>query len=132
MTKSKLLPANPKKLSTNQILLYQDENGITNINVKFIDEDVWITQKQLAEIYDVDRSVITKHINNIYKEGELNEKSTCANIALVQLEGTREVEREVEHYNLDVIIALGYRVHSQIATRFRIWATKRLHEYIQK
>jgi hypothetical protein len=119
-------------LITNQILLYQDENGITNINVKFIDEDVWITQKQLAEIYDVDRSVITKHINNIYREGELHEKSTCANIALVQLEGSREVKREVEHYNLDVIIALGYRIQSQIATRFRIWATKRLHEYIQK
>lgn len=120
------------KPKTNQIILYQDENGITNISVQFVDEDLWINQKQLAEIYDVDRSVITKHINNIYKDAELSEKWTCANFALIQIEGNREIERQVMHYNLDMIIALGYRVQSQVATRFRVWATKRLHEYIQK
>lgn len=116
----------------NTIILYQDENGITKINVKFSDEDLWLSQKQLAEIYDVDRSVITKHIQNIYEEDELQKEWTSANFAQVQKEGSREVERQIDHYNLDMIIALGYRIQSQVATRFRIWATQRLHEYIQK
>jgi hypothetical protein len=121
-----------KKAPANNIILYQDDNGVTKINVRFADDDLWLTQKQLAEIYDVDRSVITKHINNIYDDKELTEKRTCAKFAQVQTEGKRQVEREIEHYNLDVIIALGYRVQSQIAVRFRQWATERLHEYIQK
>ncbi|MDR3286763.1 MAG: virulence RhuM family protein, partial [Prevotellaceae bacterium] len=116
----------------NKIILYQDDNGITNVSVRFADEDLWITQKQLAEIYEVDRSVVTKHILNIYEDQELVQNRTCANFALVQREGNRDVKREIDHYSLDMIIAIGYRVQSQVATRFRQWATQRLHEYIQK
>jgi len=90
------------------------------------------TEAQIAEIYDISRQNINQHIASIYKDGELVEKPTCKKFLRVQTEGSRQVERSIEHYNLDVIIALGYRVQLQIATRFRRWATKRLHEYIQK
>jgi hypothetical protein len=116
----------------NNIILYQDENNITNVSVRFSDEDIWLTELQLAEIYDTTRQNINLHIANIYKDGELNHVSTCKKYLLVRTEGKRQVERNIDHYNLDMIIALGYRVQSQIATRFRQWATKRLHEYIQK
>jgi hypothetical protein len=116
----------------NRIILYQDENGITKVSVRFSDEDLWLTEIQIAEIYDTSRQNINRHIANIYKDGELAEASTRKKYLRVQTEGKREVERNVEHYNLDMIIALGYRVQSQVATRFRRWATERLHEYIQK
>lgn len=116
----------------NGIIIYQDENGVTKVNVRFSDEDVWLTQNQLAEIYDTTQENISMHIKNIYEDKELDENRTYKKFLLVRQEGNRQVKRNIDHYNLDVIIALGYRVQSQIATRFRRWATERLHEYIQK
>ncbi len=117
----------------NNILIYQDENGITKVNVRFADEDVWLTQNQLAEIYDTSQQNVALHIKNIYADGELmDSEATHKKYLLVRQEGNRQVQRNIDHYNLDMIIALGYRVQSQVATRFRRWATMRLHEYIQK
>lgn len=118
--------------SVNSIILYQDENGITNVNVVFSGEDLWLTQNQIAEIYDTTQPNISMHIDGILKDGELPLEATHKKFLLVQAEGKRQVKREISHYNLDMIIAIGYRVQSQIATRFRRWATQRLHEYIQK
>lgn len=95
-------------------------------------ETVWLTQQKIADLFDVDRTVVTKHLQNIYKEGELNQESTSAKIAQVQKEGNRDVTRQIEFYNLDAIISVGYRVSSNRATAFRIWATERLKEYIIK
>ena len=116
----------------NNIIIYQDEDGVTKVSVKFSDEDIWLTQNQIAEIYKTTQENISMHIKNIYKDGELENDSTNKKFLLVQNEGNRQVKRNIDHYNLDMIIALGYRVQSQVATRFRIWATQRLHEYIQK
>lgn len=116
----------------NNILLYEDENGKTSINVRFAEEDIWITQTQLAEIYQTTQQNISLHINNIYKEGELPKAATHKEFLSVQTEGNRQVKRNTSHYNLDIIIAIGYRIQSPVATRFRRWATQRLHEYIQK
>lgn len=116
----------------NGIIIYQDEDGVTKVSVRFADEDVWLTQNQLAEIYDTTQENISMHIKNIYDDKELDENRTYKKYLLVRQEGSRQVKRNIDHYNLDVIIALGYRVQSQIATRFRRWATERLHEYIQK
>jgi len=116
----------------NSIILYQDENGVTRVNVRFSDEDLWLTELQLAEIYDTTQQNIDQHIKNIYSDGELQQEPTYKKFLLVRTEGKRQVERNIDHYNLDMIIAIGYRVQSQIATRFRRWATQRLHEYIQK
>ena len=116
----------------NNIIIYQDEDGVTKVTVKFIDEDIWLNKYQIAEIYKTTRQNIEQHINNIYEDEELTKDSTCKNFLQVQTEGNRQVKRNIDHYNLDMIIALGYRVQSQVATRFRIWATQRLHEYMQK
>ena len=116
----------------NNIIIYQDEDGVTKVSVKFSDEDIWLTQNQIAEIYKTTKQNISLHINNIYKDKELDINSTVKNFLTVQNEGNRQVKRNIDHYNLDMIIALGYRVQSQVATRFRIWATQRLHEYMQK
>ena len=116
----------------NNIILYQDDNEITRVSVRFADEDVWLTQNQLAEIYDTTQENISMHISNIYADKELEEERTYKKFLLVRQEGNRQVQRSIVHYNLDMIIALGYRVQSQVATRFRRWATQRLHEYIQK
>ena len=116
----------------NNIIIYQDEDGVTKVTVKFIDEDIWLNKYQIAEIYKTTRQNIEQHINNIYEDEELTKDSTCKNFFQVQTEGNRQVKRNIDHYNLDMIIALGYRVQSQVATRFRIWATQRLHEYMQK
>ena len=116
----------------NNIIIYQDEDGITKVSVRFVDEDIWLTQNQIAEIYKTTQENISMHIRNIYKDKELNNDSTNKKFLLVQNEGNRQVKRNIDHYNLDMIIALGYRVQSQVATRFRVWATQRLHEYIQK
>ena len=113
----------------NNIILYQDENGITKVSVRFSGEDIWLTQKQIAEVYDTTRPNITMHIKNIIQEGELDEVSVCKDFLLTASDGKNY---KTAHYNLDMIIAIGYRVQSQIATRFRRWATERLHEYIQK
>ena len=116
----------------NEIILYTDENGKTNVSVCFADEDVWVTAVQLAEIYNTSRQNIGQHLENIYKDNELPREATIKKFFIVQKEGSREVKREIDHYNLDVIIAFGYRVQSDVAVRFRRWATQRLHEYIQK
>jgi hypothetical protein len=123
------------KMSNNNeniIVLYQTDDGKITINVRFENDTFWLTQKAIAELFDSERSVITKHLLNIYEEGELDKEATCAKIAQVQTEGNREVTRMLEFYNLDAIIAVGYRVNSKTATRFRQWATKTLREYIQK
>ena len=119
-------------MEQNKIILYQDDNEITRVAVRFADEDLWLTQNQLAEIYCTSRENITMHIKNIYADEELLLDSTSKDFLLVREEGSRQVKRNVAHYNLDMIIALGYRVQSQVAMRFRRWATQRLHEYIQK
>ncbi len=116
----------------NDVMIYEDKDGITKVNVKFIDEDVWLTKNHIATIYKTTRQNIEQHINNIYNDKELIKEATCKDFLQVQKEGNRNVKRKIDHYNLDMIIALGYRVQSDIAVRFRIWATKRLHEYIQK
>lgn len=116
----------------NEIMIYEDKDGITKVNVKFIEDDIWLTQNQIADIYKTTQENISMHIKNVYKDNELNLDSTNKKFLLVQKEGTRNVKRNIDHYNLDMIIALGYRVQSDVAVRFRIWATRRLHEYIQK
>ena len=116
----------------NDIMIYEDKDGVTRVSVKFINEDIWLTQSQLANIYKTTQQNISQHIVAIYKDNELPLDSTNKKILLVQKEGNRNVKRNIDHYNLDMIIALGYRVQSDIAVRFRIWATQRLHEYIQK
>ena len=116
----------------NKLILYKDEEGRVNVNVRFADEDVWLTQAQLAEIYNTTQQNISLHQKGIYADGELDEEATHKKYLLVRQEGKRQVQREIDHYNLDMIIALGYRVQSPIAVRFRRWATQRLHEYIQK
>jgi hypothetical protein len=119
-------------MNTGEILIYQNQEGSIKVDVRLEEETVWLTQDQMAQLFGKGRSTITEHIGNIFKEGELNEISNRRNFRLVRLEGNREVEREVEHYNLDVIISVGYRVKSQQGTQFRIWATQRLKEYIIK
>ena len=116
----------------NEVLIYEDKDGLTKVNVTFTEDDVWLTQSQLAEIYKTTRENVTMHISNIYKTKELPKEATSKKFLLVQNEGGRRVRRNIDHYNLDMIIALGYRVQSEVAIRFRKWATKRLHEYIQK
>ena len=115
-----------------RMVLYHSENDDVSINALIKDETLWITQKAMAELFDSDRSVITKHLLNIYNEGELEKEATCAKIAQVQQEGTRQVKRNVDFYNLDAIISVGYRVNSKRATAFRIWATGILKEYMTK
>lgn len=115
-----------------EIVIYQSENGDTKIDVRFVDETVWLTQQQMAELFQSSRTNIVEHIQHIYDEGELDEESTCRKFRQVRMEGSRQVTREIPHYNLDMIISLGYRVKSIIATHFRRWATERLKEYMIK
>lgn len=114
------------------MLIYQDENGITKVSVRFDEDDIWLTQNQIAELYNTTKQNISFHINNIFNDGELSQNSTVKKYLTVQNEGGRKVNRNLDHYNLDMIIALGYRIQSPVAVRFRQWATQRLHEYIQK
>ena len=113
-------------------ILYTTPNGHVQLDILLQDENLWLTQKGLAELFGVERSVITKHLKNIYDSGELDKVSTCAKFAQVQQEGNRAVRHELEYYNLDAIISVGYRVNSSKATQFRIWATKTLKEFIIK
>ena len=115
-----------------EILIYQTDDGQTNIEVKIEDDTVWLTQQQMSELFQTSRTNVVEHIKHIYEEGELDEISTCRNFRQVRKEGNREVTRQIPHYNLDMIISLGYRIKSVIATRFRQWATKRLKEYMIK
>jgi hypothetical protein len=114
------------------VLLYQTEDGLNRIDVQIVNETVWLSLNQMAELFQRDKSVISRHIRNLYVEGELQPESTVANFATVQTEGEKQVERQIEFYNLDVIISVGYRVKSQRGTQFRIWATQRLREYLIK
>ncbi len=114
------------------IVIYQTEDGGTKIDVCFEGETVWLTQQQMAELFGSSRTNIVEHIRHIYEEGELDEASTCRKFRQVRDEGGRQVSREIPHYNLDMIISLGYRVKSRIATHFRRWATERLKEYMLK
>ena len=118
--------------SQGEIVIYQAEDGITKVECRFVDETVWLTQQQMAELFHTSRSNIVEHIGHIYEEGELDEVSTCRKFRQVRLEGNRQVTRELPFYNLDMIISLGYRVKSLIATQFRRWATERLKEYMIK
>lgn len=106
-------------ISNGQFLLYQDDNGVTRVNVRFDGEDIWLLQQQLALLFDTTQQNISQHINAIIEEGELSKEATHKNFLLVRQEGNRSVKRQIEHYNLDMIIAVGYRVKSQVATRFR-------------
>lgn len=115
-----------------EVIIYQGPDGTANIEVKMQGETVWLTQQQMAELFQTSRSNVVEHIQHIYAEGELDETSTCRNFRQVRLEGSREVTRELPFYNLDMIISLGYRVKSGIATNFRRWATERLKEYMIK
>lgn len=116
----------------NKMIIYTDESGLTKIDVKLEDDTLWLTQAQMCELYQTSRTNVVEHIKHIYEEGELQEEATCRNFRQVRQEGSRMVTREIPFYNLDMIIALGYRVRSIIATRFRQWATQRLKEYITK
>lgn len=115
-----------------EILIYQNQEGSIKVEVRLEEETVWLTQAQLCELFQKSKATISEHIKNIFEEGELESLSTVRKFRTVQMEGSRSVEREVEHYNLDVIISVGYRVKSQQGTQFRIWATQRLKEYIIK
>lgn len=115
-----------------KIILYTTDSGKVSVSVRFENENFWMTQKAIAELFDVQVPAITKHLKNIYEDEELSREATVSKMEIVQIEGGREVSRLVDFYNLDAIIAVGYRVNSKKATRFRQWATKTLHEYIQK
>ena len=117
---------------SSDIIIYQTEDGVTQIEVRLENENVWLTQQQMAELFQTSRTNVVEHIRHIYDEQELDEFSTCRNFRQVRTEGNRQVERELPFYNLDMIISLGYRVKSRIATNFRRWATERLKEYMIK
>ena len=121
-----------EKENKGNIIIYQSEDGNTHLEVRLDDKTVWLTQQQMADLYQTSRTNVVEHIKHIYEEKELTEEATCRKFRQVRMEGTRQVEREQPFYNLDMIISLGYRVKSSIATKFRQWATARLTEYIIK
>ena len=115
-----------------KIVIYQTEDGQTAIDVRLEQETVWLSQAQMAELFQTDRTSIVRHINNIYKQGELEREGTCAKIAQVQREGGRTVTRTIPYFNLDMIISVGYRVNSKRGVRFRLWANNVLKDYLIK
>ena len=119
-------------MENNKIIIYQTEDGQTQIDVRLENETVWLTQAQMAELFQTDRTSIVRHINNIYKVEELDRESTCAKIAQVQIEGKRNVKRNIPYFNLDMIISVGYRVNSKRGVKFRQWANKVLKQYLIK
>jgi hypothetical protein len=119
-------------MNTGEILIYQNTEGNLKIDVRLEDETVWITQEQMATLFGKGRSTVAEHIANAFEEGELEQKATCRKFRQVRMEGKRKIERDIEHYNLDVIISVGYRVKSLQGTQFRVWAAQRLKEYIIK
>jgi prophage maintenance system killer protein len=114
-----------------EIVLYKDKEG-PEFSISLVDETIWLTQAQMADLFGKDRDTISEHIQNVYKQGELERNPTTRKFRVVQTEGKREVLREVEHYNLDMIISVGYRVNSKKGTQFRIWATQKLRDYLLK
>src|SRR3989344_6049655 len=121
-----------KRKISSGIVIYQAKNGAIELRGDVSRETLWATLDQIAEVFGRDKSVISRHLKNIYKEGELDEQATVAKNATVQIEGNRRVERTIEYYNLDAILSVGYRVNSKTATQFRQWATKTLREHITK
>jgi len=119
-------------VKNNQIIIYSTEDGKMKLEVKLENETVWLSQKQMAELFQKNVPTINEHIKNVFLEGELEENRTIRNFRIVQMEGSREITREIDLYNLDVIISVGYRVNSLRGTQFRIWATQKLREYIVK
>ena len=119
-------------MEKNKIIIYQTEDGQTQIDVRLENETVWLTQAQMAELFQTDRTSIVRHINNIYKVEELDRESTCAKIAQVQIEGKRTVKRDIPFFNLDMIISVGYRVNSKRGVKFRQWANRVLKDYLVK
>ena len=115
-----------------QIIIFKTDDGKISVNAHFDAETAWLSLDQMAELFERDKSTISRHIKNLFEEGELEQAATVAKFATVQTEGSRHVERQIEFYNLDVIISVGYRVKSLRGTQFRQWATKRLNEYIRK
>ncbi|SJM62192.1 RhuM family protein [Gulosibacter sp. 10] len=113
-----------------EVILYQRDDGAPALEVRLDADTVWLSQQQIAELFQTDRTNIVKHIRNVYQEGELDEAATCEDFSQVRQEGARRVTRQIPHYNLDVIISVGYRVKSKVATQFRIWATERLRDYL--
>jgi hypothetical protein len=118
--------------SAGQMLIYQAEDGRLKVEARLDGETLWLTQQQMADLFQTARTNVVEHIRHVYDEGELEEEATCRNFRQVRAEGARQVARDLPHYNLDVILSVGYRVKSAVATRFRIWATQRLREYIVK
>ena len=118
--------------NNDNMLIYQSEDGKIRIDVRFEKETVWLSLDQMATLFGRDKSTVSRHVKNVFEEGELSPEATVANFETVQREGNREVARNIDYYNLDVIISVGYRVKSQQGTQFRIWATQRLREYIIK
>ncbi len=123
---------NQNLLAPGAFLIYQSEGGQIKLDVRLENESLWLTQPLMAELFQTTQQNISQHILNIYEEGELAQDATHKKFLSVRQEGSRQVQRELEYYNLDMIISVGYRVKSLIATRFRIWATQRLREYIVK
>lgn len=119
-------------MTNDQIIIYQSNDGAATVDVKLQEDTLWLTLNQLAELFERDKSVISRHLRNIYNEGELERTATVAKNATVQIEGERKVGRELEFYNLDVIISVGYRVNSKRGTQFRIWANKVLKDHLIK
>jgi hypothetical protein len=132
MTSRKSPMANTPTASAGQLLIYQAEDGRLKIEARLDGETLWLTQQQMADLFQTARTNVVEHIRHVYDEGELEEMATCRNFRQVRAEGSRQVTRDIPHYNLDVILSVGYRVKSAVATRFRIWATQRLREYIVK
>lgn len=118
--------------NTSQFIIYQSEDGKTRLDVRFVDETVWLTQALMAELFSTTPENVLMHLKNIFSEGELDQIATTKDFLVVRQEGTRQVKRSLKHYNLDAIISVGYRVQSHTATRFRQWATRQLREYIVK
>ncbi|MDR0910925.1 MAG: virulence RhuM family protein [Spirochaetaceae bacterium] len=119
-------------VNTREVLIYKTANGDVKVEVLLMNENMWLTQDRMAELFNVQKAAISKHLSNIYAEGELLKESTVSKMETVQQEGARQVKRNIEYYNLDAIIAVGYRVNSMRATMFRVWATRILKEYIVK
>ena len=115
-----------------EVILYQRDDGTPAIDVRFDGDTAWVTQAQLVDLFQSSKANISEHIKNIFEEGELIQQATVRDFRTVRQEGERQVERTLTHYNLDVILSVGYRVRSKIATQFRIWATERLREYLVK
>lgn len=131
-TSKKHNPISDADMTTTEFLLYESDDGQSRVDVRMAGETVWLSLMRLAELFGRDKSVISRHIKNVFDEGELGREATVAFFATVQNEGARDVSRSVEHFNLDVIISVGYRVKSLRGTQFRIWATQRLREYLVK